>query len=147
MAVALTVAAAAGCGSDDDAATLAESTATAPVRTAQGADDREIRAVFEQMRTALAVADERRACAVMADGMRRDFARMAGNAGGTCESGFASYLEGGDVVEDTDPELLRIQTDGTQAIVSAKVSGSKRPQRAFFIRERDDWKVRTWLRD
>lgn len=147
----------AGCGSDDggggggdDAAPAAQTPGTATDAGASsssgGAEEQEIRALFANMRQAIAATDGARACALMARLSQQTFVRIAQNGQKTCAQGFEEAFADG-TAEDLDPKLVRVEIQGPRATVYARAKTSKQLQQAPFVKEGGSWKVESWLTD
>ena len=157
LAVALVLACGvAACGSDDDgddaSAKNGDAAATQETTPSGGsADEQQVRAIFDDMKDAFAKSNAEDICALMAKSAKRQVV-LSTSEGGSCETIFAKLFDSGDVTEDLEPKLTKVEVDGDKATVTAKSadkalggSDSKKPATASFVKEDGQWKVKLWL--
>jgi hypothetical protein len=134
---------AAGCGdSDSDSAGA----------TSSKEERRELDALMDDFREALAKSDGKLGCSLLAAKFRESLAAfvpavpVAGTTGAVdnCADGFRA-LSKQPLTEDFHPKILDVRIGVRRAAITGWVSHLEERQTARFVKEDGDWKIETWV--
>ncbi len=130
----------AGCGDSDDGSDSTAAPTGAPA--AQGSpDERQVEAVFVELRDAFFNGDAKTGCAALSLEAKQEFSQL-GNSNATCEETFTQLFTTDREGKPGDPraDIVSVKVDGDRAVAVLKTP-TEAETRATFVRSEDGWKV------